>query len=275
MRDFFYHSNFLIAGVAVCFVSGTSALMGLEVGWPLLLLVGCGTFLVYQVDRERPWSSEDKANNPDRIAWIKAHPVLVHSSTVLAFGLAGLALYHLPYPIWSWSALLGGLAVLQIAPVLPGSRRLKDWGRLKPFWLSAVWGLGAVGCVVVRSGQTITWGIVGLILYRMMLVLPNALLSDWPDREGDQAQGLLTWAHQLQEKTLVLWGKGVLGITILFGIGALWLWEAPWLLGVDLIGYIVLYFMIRQPIPEARGYFVCLDVALAWPLITWLISSLA
>ena len=85
---FLLYANLPVGGIAVCFVLGTYALLGLPPSLPLLLLAFCAVFLVYQAERVWYPGPEDAFNHPDRLGWAARHRRYVRISTVLVWAIA-------------------------------------------------------------------------------------------------------------------------------------------------------------------------------------------
>ncbi|MEM6335383.1 MAG: UbiA family prenyltransferase [Bacteroidota bacterium] len=264
--DTLRYSNVVIAGVAVAFTSGTYALLGLPVSVPVLVLAGCATFTVYQLDRQLGYSSEDQLNASERLDWMRRHRWWSGVGGVGALAGMGWSMVHLQPRTLLLCILLAVIAISQLFPVLPGGRRLKDLGWTKPIVLAGTWAAGAVLVPVVEAGMALSLTVWLFLGYRFAFAFPNALIADWPDRAGDRSAGLSTWALQLGERRLVWISRSVLTVAL---VGALvaGVSDARWWL--DAGGYLLMLLLIRRPIPESRWYVFTLDLLLAWPVVLW------
>lgn len=269
VRAFLLYSSVPVGGIAVALMLGTYALLGLPPSGPLLLLAFCGAFLVYQLDRSLLAGPEDALNQPERVAWVQQHPKWLRTSAALA---AALALGTLPFlrpATLVTGALLGLPGVLYAMPLPWGGRRLKSVWPLKPVLIAAAWASGAAVLPVLEAGLAVTSGVGALALYRFLFILPNALLADWPDRAGDRRAGLRTAATELAPRTLRRLAVAPLILAIVGGLLAIWLFDAPGLLYVDLAGPLLLLgFVRRLPAGSRWFYSFVLDAVVAWPALT-------
>ena len=270
------HSGVPPALIACAVVAGSAAWLGVRAGVPLLVAAYCGTYLVYRFDRTGLFSSEDALNRPrPRTAWRS------EGVSLLGAGVAGgWAAWELAPSTWPILAVLAGLTMAYVAPVLPGRRRLKDLGPAKPFVIAACWALGGVGVPAMQATlvtEVKGWDVLALGVLRGGVVLANTLLTDWPDREGDLRFGIATpaarmglvWTRRCSVAALVaaalavvawLWGNGL-------GEHATWL-ALTELVGLGLMGVAVVRY-------DGRGWTgVWLDVAVAWPAVTALVLRL-
>ena len=260
-----------VGGIAVALMLGTSALLHVPVSVPLLVAGFCGTALVYGLDRAVASSPEDAINRPDRRRWVEAHRDWVWLEMGLLLIVGGVSV-----PLLQENALL---AVLPLAFVVglhlvPGGR----WGRplqkvalAKPVAVAGAWAVGSTLLPVLEGGASISLGAVALIVYRMLFILPNVLLADWGDREGDAAVGLATGIsggslRSLRVTSTLLLGGGSVG-----AVAAVYWFGASFLLLVDALGLLVLLgvsWTLRPGASPAQVFL--LDLIVAWPLIPWL-----
>lgn len=260
------HDPLPVGGVAVGMMLGTYALLGLPVSVPLLVAAGCGTALIYGADRSVVDAPEDRWNRPDRVAWVRAHRRwLGIEGALLAVVGAGALLFLRPATI--------GSAVL-LAVVAGGHRGLGgDWagettGWTKPVVVALVWAVGGAVVPVIEAaalqGAPVAW----LGAYRALFVLPNVLLSDWGDRQGDRAAGRHPWTQRVRGRT-VRWGATILllGALALAAVGAT-LGRPPQLLLVDAVGPTLLLGGVWTLTPERSAHRLILDVIVAWPAVT-------
>lgn len=266
---FLFYGNLPVGGIAVCFMLGTYALLRLQPDVPLLLLAFFGTFLVYQFERALHPSPEDAFNHPARLAWSARHRRYVWISSVVA--LAG-ALATLPFlrpATLGVGAALGVLSGFYMLPVGAGRRRLKSIWYLKPLTIAGAWAVGGVVLPVIEAGTPVTLAVVAFLGYRLLFVLPNALLADWPDRYGDAQVGLSTFATRYDLTRIQQWIGGVLFVGFCGGVGVLVEGSASWLLGVDLLGLGLMAILTLRPLPHSRWFFgFVLDAIVAWPIVT-------
>lgn len=269
VEAFLRYGNVLVAGVAVAFMLGTYALLGVAPSVPLLVLGGCGTFIVYHVERLVRPAPEDALNQPARTAWAARHRGYVYGAASVALVGALAALPHLRLATLAGGALLGVLSLAYAAPLLPGGRRLKDVGMLKPAAIAAAWATGGVLLPAVEAGLTPGAGVGLLVLARFGFVLPNALLSDWPDRRGDAQAGPLTVAVLGSPAQIRRLGAAAAIGSAGAGLAGLGMLGVPLLGYVDLGGPLLMLGVVLRPWPEGRRFYAfLLDGLVAWPAVT-------
>ena len=274
LRAFLLYSSVPVGGIAVALLLGTYALLGLRPSVPLVLAGFCGAFLVYQLDRSLWMGPEDQLNQPDRVAWVRRHRRWMWTSSVLAVVTGLAALPFLQPATLATGACLGSLGLLYGAP-LPGGRRLKGFWPLKPVVIAAVWATGATVLPVLEAGFAVTSGAGALALYRFLFILPNALLADRPDVEGDRRAGLRTAATELSSKRLQGLAALSLGFAIGGGLIAVWFLEVSPLLYVDLGGPVLLLGLLGYRPGGSRWFYgFVLDAVIAWPALTALVHLL-
>jgi len=264
------HDPLPIGLVAVGLVAGTSVLLDVVPSGPLLLAAFSGTALVYGIDRVLSRSPEDRLNRPERVAWRRRRGGVFWVEGAGLVGALVYALLHLRPATIGVAAVLGAVGVLHSVRALPGGRRLKALGGIKPFIVAGVWSVGAVALPVVEARAPVTVAVGALCAYRFVFILPNILLADWADREGDAAAGLNPWAvrwsrHSLRVVSTTLLGMGVLGA----GIGVFFL-GASVLLLVDAVGYGLMVLGVWRLSPEvSSAHAFLLDFLVAWPIVVW------
>jgi len=271
---FLTHDPLPIGGVAGALVAGTSVLLGVPVDLPLLIAAICGTTLVYGADRAIGLSPEDRINRPDRVRWVGRHRKWLVGERVLLSIVLVLVIPFLRPATWGLGALFAVAAALYVAPVLPGGRRLKDFGLSKPVFVTAVWALGAVVFPAVEAGgsggEAPRFALVGgLVLYRAAVIGPNVLLADWGDRIGDRAVGRDAALDRLSAFRMRIVATAILS-TAAVGIGAAVLTiGVPALLWVDAIGILVMMAAVWMLRPGSSSlHLLLLDLAVAWPVAT-------
>ena len=258
-------------GIAVALMLGTYALLDVPVHLPLLVAAFCGTLVIYQLDRVLDASPEDRVNRPGRTVWMRQHRSYVWATVIGgAFGSGAM----MPLLRWETIALAGGLGLiggLHVLPLLPGARRLKTFGRIKPAMIAAVWAIGAVALPLVEAGMSLTLGAGALLVYRFGFVGANLLLADAADREGDRRAGLSSIAtrwHPAQIERLV---RGMLVVIIAGGGLAIGAFGAPFLLAVDLIGPLLMGAVLMRAHQPKWKRAAALDLVVAWPVVPFLL----
>jgi 4-hydroxybenzoate polyprenyltransferase len=276
IRPFLLYSNVLVGGIAAAFTLGTYGWLGLPVDVPLVVLAACGAYLVYQADRALHVPPEDAINQPYRQAWSRHHRGVTWGGTGLAIIGALVAMPFLSGPTLLLGVGLAALSLLYIAPLLPGRRRLKGIWFLKPLAIAAAWAVGGVVAPVVEAGQPVSLAIIMLMGGRLLFVLPNALLADWPDRAGDRQAGLSTPALRLSARTIRrLALLALAGSSGLLAMSAALL-QVSWLAAVDGVGLVLMaWAVLRAPRASRWFYGVTIDVIVAWPGISWSVGRIA
>ncbi len=266
---FVQYSNVHIMLVALGLLAGTSTLFSLPLSIPVLLAGTSGAFLIYLLDRCWLSSKEDMANQPLRVAWIRSHNVYVWGASLLAFGLGAVGALQLI----EWSLLVGVLLALGgVLYLLPLKRRLKRVWYAKPLVIAGAWAIGAVLFPIAQAGVEITVPVLIFLVYRLLFILPNVLLADWQDREGDKQAGLRSLAMFVEEHTLrAIAACCAVGSLLLGGwVGTLLEWPVYYY--VDLVGPLLMLGICLRPLYRSYVlYGLVLDVVVAWPLITTLI----
>lgn len=273
VAGFVYYSNVAVGLIAVAFVWGNYALLGQAPGLPLLVLAGCGTFLIYQFERGSGFAPEDRYNHPRRQAWLRRHAPLQRRLAAAALVIALLMLPFLRPVTLVGGSVLAMLGVLYALPLLPGGRRLKALWFVKPLAIAGGWAAGGVLLPALEAGLAFSPVVAGLVAYRLLFILPNALLVDWLDREGDARAGLRTVATvwpaegvRFAAALLALLAAACAVAAAVAGAGPLW--------SVDALGPLLMagvaFRLPALPRPQAV---LLLDGLAAWPLVTALAAG--
>ena len=130
--------------------------------------------------------------------------------------------------------------------------------------------MGVVLLPFLDGGGVVDASMFLLMGYRMLFLLPNVLLADWPDRAGDDAAGLTTVANQFGAKAVrMVAGMASLGAVILGGI-AVAAGGDPLLWSIELVGIGLMLGMVVRPLPDSSPYFgLFLDILVMWPALGW------
>mgnify|MGYP006273320815 FL=1 len=275
---FLTHDPLPIGGVAGALVAGTSVLLGVPVDLPLIVAAICGTTLVYGADRAIGLSPEDRINRPDRVRWVVRHRRWLAGESVLLTIVLLLVIPFLRPATWGLGGFVAGLAVLYVAPVFPRGRRLKDFGRSKPVFVTALWALGSVAFPAVEAGwEGETAGVLvlaGLVLYRATVIGANVLLADWGDRVGDRSagrEGAIQTLSGIEIRTaatglLGAGGAGIAATALTIGV--------PALLWIDAVGILIMIAAVWTLRPGASSvHLLLLDLAVAWPVATMIADA--
>jgi len=278
---FLAHDPLPIGGIAASLVAGTSALLAVPLDVPLLAAAFCGTALVYGADRGLGLSPEDLVNRPDRVRWVRDHrPWLIGQAAALSAALVAATPFLQPGTL-VLGASIGCGAVLYVAPVLPGGRRLKDYGVAKPIFVTAIWSTGSVVIPAVEAGVGGSEApglllVASLVAYRVAFVAPNVFLADVGDRQGDRTAGRRGWGAGWRPPRVRRWATAVLGaaVVVVVAIGAT-VGIAP-LLWIDAIGLLGMTAAVRTLRPgRSSVHLLGLDLVVAWPAVTALAAIAA
>ncbi len=275
MSSLLKYSNLHILLVAFGLIAGTYVLIRIPLSLPLLFAGCSGAFLVYQLDRCWMIGVEDKANQPERIAWLRQHQGYVFSSCIFFAVTGGIAALFLSVNTLLFSMLLAGVGVLYLLPVLPGGILPKSIWYLKPIVISGAWAVGSVLFPAVEAGAPLTRWIALLIFYRLFFILPNILLTDWLDRAGDRVAGHTSIAMLLPEQQLRMLAGIAALIALTLGISMGYWMEWPASFYIDLGGPISMMLICMIPLRQSRLlYGLILDIVVAWPVMTVLVARL-
>jgi 4-hydroxybenzoate polyprenyltransferase len=140
---------------------------------------------------------------------------------------------------------------------------------VKPVVISGAWAVGAVVVPLVEAGAALDLAAAAGVVYRFLFVLPNVLVADWPDRQGDASVGLQNSTSGWSPVRLRITACLVLGVAVAGAVGAVGFFGAPTLLLVDMLGPLILLGLSARPLPTSRWYYgFTIDAVMAWPLVT-------
>jgi 4-hydroxybenzoate polyprenyltransferase len=149
---------------------------------------------------------------------------------------------------------------------------LKTLGLGKPLVVAGAWALGAAVLPAIEAGQSITLEIIGLAGYRLAFILPNVLLADWGDREGDAAAGLRPWTEAGTGRLLRIGVTALLltgaGLAVGLSRGAI----PAWLLLIDGLGLVWMGGAVWGLEPERPSHRWLMDLVVAWPVVPALVN---
>jgi 4-hydroxybenzoate polyprenyltransferase len=261
-----------VGGIAVALLLGTYALLGLPVSVPLLVAGFCGAAFVYGADRGLVAAPEDALSHPRRRQWVRTHTRWLRGEVtgLLLVGAAALPFLNATTLIGVGAA--GLLAGLHVLPMGRWGRPLKSMGLGKPLVVAAAWALGATVLPVLEAGRPVTPEVGGLAGYRLLFILPNVLLADWGDRDGDAAAGLRTWTRSGMGPGLRWGATGLLGLA--GGLAAVLACTSvpAGLLLVDALGLAWMLGAVWGAAPARPRHRLVLDLLVAWPLVTALVA---
>jgi len=261
-----------IGGVAVALLLGTTALLNLQPDGPLLGAAFCGAALIYLADRAVGGAPEDRYNQPGRVAWVRRHRRwLMVEGIGLTTGLAALV------PLLKIETILAaaGLGVVGLLHILSGPVLGRGGSSfVESLVVAVVWASGAVLLPILEAGAVVaTRAVVALTAYRTSLILPNILLADWADREGDAAVGTGSWALGWSRRAIQVGGTGLLSLAVGGALVTLAMGGGSFLLAVDAVGGVLMAVGIWTLRPERSAvHRAVLDGLVAWPVVPWLVS---
>lgn len=266
------HDALPIGAISVALLLGTYGLSGLPVDLPLLVAGGCGTALVYLVDRVWVRPPEDRINHPKRVAWIRRHSFWVCGEMAVLVAAGGAAVLYLETGTWLLNGGLAGIAGLHVLSRLRES--LTRGGLWKPVAIAGTWAVGAALLPVVEAGASLGVVAVLLVLYRFLFVLPNLILADWSDRKGDRAVGLGSWTARWTGEQ-VRWGATILLLAALVGAGgAIIAGAPPLLLGIDAVGPVLMIGVVWGSDFGTPTHALLADLVVGWPILTFLAARM-
>ena len=132
---------------------------------------------------------------------------------------------------------------------------------------------------LIAGGTYVTLGLGTLSAfyagYRLVFLLPNLLLADWPDRDADRQAGIHTVANQLPPRQFVRVCRATCLTAITLGA---WLWAhrvlPSWALAETGTPLAFLWILSRPLPPSRLFYSTAADALLAWPGIVTTLTLL-
>jgi 4-hydroxybenzoate polyprenyltransferase len=246
-----------------CHGMATFAVLGIPPAWNILFFTMAGAVLVYSADRYLPYSPEDGTGGRP------VQPVVLIFFLLVSVGLVYFAVQSFQSATLAGVLCLALLSMAYVLPLLPSRRRLKDIPYLKAIVVSTGWALSGVLLPALEAGSAIDSRLLFLFLYRVIYLLPNLILSDWPDRDADRAAGIVTVANRcggahrliLFSRALTLACAAILGLGVLRGALPLWFLADP-------AGLILVLVLVRRRLPEKRRFYrLAVDGLAGWPVV--------
>jgi len=233
------------------------------------VLACSGALLVYHVDRAINIPEEDFENAPKRIAWYKSHRFYLWVSGATALGLVGVAATFLPFHLLVLGASLGVLGIIY-GIFIPGtSFRIKDIPIAKTLLIIFCWIFGSV--LLPLKGEIETAFLLVLAGYKGLAILPNILVANWMDREGDKKHGVLSsrvWLGWNGVRYVTL-GCFVVSLAVVLQVSQYN--NMLWLGLVDLAGLAAMSVLIWRSSKNNLPDIVYFDLLVGFSLVTWLL----
>jgi len=182
--------NAVVAATAVALVAAASRAMEIAPDPRVLALAGCGTLVIYGLDRLRD-RARDRHTAPLRTAFVERHQRAIAATTALAAPGALVA------------GALCGVRVIAVAAVVAAlglaHRRIKHRTFAKPAYLLVAWTVVAVGLPAARdpSARHVAW-VTAVVLFALW---SNVILSNLKDREGAVA----FFGRRVARRAALLW----------------------------------------------------------------------
>lgn len=269
LRQLVLYGNLQIPVVAIGLMTGSAALLGQSLSWPLLAASGAGAFLIYLIDRAWLVHQEDPINQPERVAWYTDHPLYAASAFGIASIVLGLAVFQLSRFVVFSGGLLGLAGIAYLKSYGNTRSRLKSHWLFKPLSIAGAWTLGAIILPAFAFGWSFDVQLLVLAIYRFTFILPNVILADWPDRVGDAAASLNSLAVIKGDVAVRRWATGLASLALTIGIGQLLYFSWPMPYWVDLGGPLLMIYAAQRSFDESHWFYgLVVDLIVAWPLIT-------
>lgn len=258
------YSQLHIGLVAVALAGATYSLLDSALNDFVVLLCFCGATVVYVFDRLFS-DRADHTNHPRRTRWFEMNRERVTWISRL------LAISCLPL-LWLLNTDQILLAILLVAVglgyVIP-PRPLRSLGRIKPFLIAAAWTAGVVGLPALEYGTGLCESLM-LASYRFVYLVPNTLIADVVDADGDRAAGYETVATNLTIAQLQLAVAACMILAVLIMIAAVSVGLIKPIIILDSLGMLFYLIFARDAISNEKRKFL-LDCALLWPLVLFLL----
>lgn len=248
---------------------GTGALAGVQASWWYVLLACSGALLVYHIDRAFNIPQEDLDNVPQRVSWFSSHRFYVLFSSLFAVLAGSVSARFLPKSIIIVGAGLGVLGILYGVKVPGMQLRIKDLPFIKTLLIVLCW---IMGSVVLPFESAITPLLLSyLVVYKALAILPNILVADWMDREGDKKHGILSsgvWIGWNGVRYLTL---GCMVCSVLLVILITRQTHMLWLGAIDLTGLAIITAGVWRGSRNNLPDIVYFDLLIGLSFVTWLV----
>ncbi len=269
LRLLVLYGNLQIPVVAIGLMTGSAALLGKSLTWPLLTASGAGAFLIYLIDRAWLIRSEDPVNQPERVAWYTADPLYAVGAFSLGGIVLGVSALKLSWPVVFAGGLLGCAGMAYLREYGTDRDRIKGHWLYKPLSISGAWTLGTVLLPAFASGWDFNVQLVALIVYRFTFIAPNIILADWPDRVGDAAASLNSLAVLKGDAGVRNWATALAFLAFAVGLAQMLYFSWPLPLWIYLGGPLLMIYAAQRPFDGAHWFYgLVVDLIVAWPLVT-------
>jgi len=248
---------------------GTGALAGQQVSLWYLILACSGSLLVYHADRAFHVPSEDYENAPNRVSWYHSHRPYLLVTSFVAIGLAGISTLFLPFEVLLLGAGLGVLGMIY-GIIIPGTGfRVKDVTLAKTLLIIVCWVFGSV--ILPLKGSVSSAFLLLLAGYKVVTILPNILIADWIDKDGDKKHGVMSsgvWLgwNGVRYTTLGCLLIGIIAVNQISHFNGM-----LWLSVIDLVGLAIMTFVVWRSSKNSVPDIIYFDLLVGFSLVTWLL----
>lgn len=269
LRQLALYGNLQIPFVAIGLMTGSAALLGKSLTWPLLAASGAGAFLIYLIDRAWLIHKEDLINQPERVAWYTTHPLYAVGAFSVGGIVLGVSALKLSWPVVLAGGLLGCAGMAYLREYGTDRDRIKGHWLYKPLSISGAWTLGTVLLPAFAFEWDYDVQLGALIIYRFTFIAPNIILADWPDRVGDAAASLNSLAVTRGDAGVRSWATLLAFLALLIGAAQMLYFSWPVPLWIDLGGPLLMIYAAQRPFDGAYWFYgLVVDLIIAWPLVT-------
>lgn len=238
------YTNMLIAIAAVAQCLLTYLILRKPIHWPIALIEGAATLLLYNASLWLSKPSQPQASPYARTRWVFSHTPLFWFNNFVA---AGLLLYSFLHIQFYTIVLLVVIGVISLSYSLPlfrfGGRAggLRQVPGLKLFHIAVVWSLSSVGLPVVElwaTGVPVDWFVANYLgLLKILFLLICTLPFDIRDMQQDSYYHLKTIPRMIGERRSKFLCYLFLLVHVLLVLGA------PYSVGVK-VGLVVTNLLI-------------------------------
>lgn len=212
---FLLFSSLFIAACAVSLCMETSLLMGVSFN---SISFYCFVFGATLVQYNLHYLVKTAAvSGSERLAWSLRHKQVHLALLGAGISLIVFSFFHFHLTHFLILAVFGGITMLYSLPLLPGKRRIKDYGLLKIITLALLWTLVTVWFPVNNAiADRVLFFFIFIKRFVFMFVL--CLLFDIRDMEIDSKEKIYTVAVILGKKRAYLLSFGFLALFMLLSV---------------------------------------------------------